>query len=223
MELTLIIFSHGILGSRGNYMDNYELVDYILKQDDDWTDEDQNEYFSTVERIVKNRNIPDILIILDEKKEQIYANNILSIIEFLDEALEEGYSDFVDIRNYVLKIMYSSYNCDMSRPYQYVRLLMKLKMTLQEIFKYIVDNTDENNVDKVCISVFALYSPIKLTEMSSELVNAFLDKVYHCFTKNKENHNLIAGIKNFLMKKISSNEYIYYYDKFVKAGIVPKE
>jgi hypothetical protein len=115
----------------------------------------------------------------------------------------------------LLKMMYQEYSCNASLTYKFVDLLLFLDESKANLFKKIIENTKEQNISSVYISIFSLYSPLgNFSGVQKEDVEHLLKIIIKCFQINQDNNYFKKIITQFLFPIIQEGEFKSYCTQF---------
>lgn len=171
------------------------------------------DYWSTIDNIAQERSLEFIELFkryskrLDEKIER-------ALITILSDLVDEKRSDYSELYEVVLDMMYNSHNCKPSVPYRYIYILQHIDTDWDKLFEQVVGHTSVNSIESVCISIYSLYTSLGvLGRFKSAKVRLFLDIVISCLNRSKS-PKLAATIEDVLLPLIGYSEYKNYYNRF---------
>jgi hypothetical protein len=174
------------------------------------------EYFDkSFDEIIKNEELKNQLI-----QQFIYESsnfnkdNMGNYRILLNELIVERGVLAEELYPTILKFTYHDFCLNPSIPHKFVKIMLRLK-DKSKVFEDIIKNTDEDNLVKTGISIFSLYGlQSSFEDFPIELVNEFLERVYKCLQKNKDDLRINSIIENYLMEKIKRDTFYSDYLKF---------
>lgn len=171
------------------------------------------DYWSTIDSIAREQSREFIELFkrysrrLDEKVER-------AIITILSDLVDEKRSDYSELYDVLLAMMYNNHNCKPSAPYRYIYILQHINSDQDKLFEDLVGHTTVNSIETVCISIYSLYTSLgDLGRFKSAKVKLFLDIVISCLNRTKSK-KLAATIEEVLLPLIGYSEYKTYYNRF---------
>jgi hypothetical protein len=195
-------------------------VEQLIEQSID-VDDFSDEYYDLLDKLAVDRELTNKFIeSFKEKLPTFNKYNIGKVLMLLNSLIISREVQLNELYPMILDLMYKDFSYDVSWGYRFVRLLIKIKGNKEPVFDDILNRTDMNNKVSVGISVCSLYEFCDgLTNIPVEKVSKFLDIVYECSVKNKDDKMLKLVIEDFLLPIINNNRYAKYYHKFKVMGI----
>lgn len=171
------------------------------------------DYWSTIDTIARESS-REFIELFRKYSKRLDEGVERAVITILSDLVDEKRSDYVELYDVVLDMMYNSHNCKPSVPYRYVYILLHMDKNKDRLFEQVVGHTSVNCIETICISIYSLYTSLgDLSRFKSAKVRLFLDIVISCLNRTKSK-KLAATIEEVLLPLIGYSEYRNYYNRF---------
>ena len=149
-----------------------------------------------------------------EKSKHFSQDNIGRYRTLLEEFIIDRGILAEELYPVILNFIYHDFCYNPSIPHKFIKIMLYLK-DKSGVFRDILENTSKDDSVKTGISICALYGLQGGFEgIPIQLVEKYLDIIFSCLERNKNDEKLKSVIENFLMERIQNDIFNSYYKKF---------
>ena len=182
-----------------------EFLEYAISKEVEYNDN----FWENVENIISDthsrRGFIEEYKLLEPR---LNKDNIMAAIGLITDIVTSLEFNLPELYPTLLKWMYKPFSYNYSVCHRIAKLLINIKEGEKDgVFNDMVNLMNPLDITSIKISICALYSNFEFSDIKKSLVLKYLEKVCECFKLNKNDESLKRDINNFLLSKITDNDY----------------